>query len=1054
MKPKLIAVALLLALASAARADFLPITLTAGSYTEDMVVEKTAAAAPGGAATTASMDAGTGNTGNSWYEQGYNAAAPTTGLPAAGSTLAAAAFPTHQFKMAPSYTANNVAMIDSTHTATLTLASPAAFSALSLLASAGNGPVTIDFTVHHMDGTSESGMFNAQDWFNNNPIALNANGRVDVVSGAFDSVNGGNPRLYSVDVSLVNRSSPVTSVDLNYDPANTGGTAAIFALSGQASVPVTLGQTIQWGLIITNINNPNTTDVITNSDGSISITAAGGDTYGSPDSFTYAYQQVTGDFDIRVQVLNVAATDPKGQDSPKGSLMVRASLAQTDYDFQINALPPLPSGRKGQIETIGRVVLANDTDDLPGRGLNYGPGGGVNEPYQGDTTDFGYCTYPDVWLRIQRQGERLMSYFATDNTTDAPATYASNPGSTNGWQLLGIFHAGPNFPKTLYVGLSTVAHNTVGGNSYPAGTNTVTSTYANYGPTPTPPSNPSSGGAPALPGTGPGPFPNTKVLAANFDGSVSSDGMGYPPNIVQSSQGAAQPIIWNTGDGFGGVTRDIIANISGQSPDGFCFARYQAGAFDFQLSPRDPVAALQNLGPYSNPLRERYSAGGTNVPASQAWSPSPNYGFVYTTVHKNGQIWNDTSPSFYSATYVQLDGVATGQGYDMIGGHYRGAQFYTRSTKLVTGTPLNAASSGPSSGALQRCAIPVSIAWFPYDQGWKAGYFDGPQFNTTTAGTPYWKRGNGWGLNSGTALTGFPVAGGQALYNSPSLLTWQETPLGSGTFSGLAVLSLSGVNSVNDGMLFTIGNDENNSIRGPSASNAALPDGSGWYVAVRDMETSKADPTVYATGGGSDAGASFSFVYIPYNADNLIGGHIAANGTTIKGTGSFSVSHPSTGVYALTIPGKTGTNGVLLLQNTGYLVSQPVGYTNVVDTSYLAYEYGGTNTPANAFIINTRYVDDTGGGEGVVKLRDAEFNFVYVDFQNPVAPPGTVSPVLTITPSSPNQVVVSWNNGPGFILQKTSSLVHPVSWTDVGPGNPSAPIATTSSPLYFRVRSP
>jgi hypothetical protein len=730
--------------------------------------------------------------------------------------------------------------------------------------------------------------------------------------------------------------------------------------------------------------------------------------------------------------------------------MVRASLDPDTYDLQINALCPVLSYRDGQIETIGRIVLAQDTDDLPGRGLNYGPGNGVNEPYQGDTTDNGYCTYPNVWLRVQRQGERLMSYFATANTSDAPAGWASNPDSTNGWQLLGIIHAGPNFPQTLYVGLSTVAHN-----SNPSDTtHTVSSTYANFGPTLTPPSNPSVNGAPAPAGEGPGPFPHNQVLAANFDASVSADGMGYPANIVQSSQGPAQPIIWNTSDGYGGVTRDIIANISGETPDGFCFARYQAGAFDLMLSPRDPVAALQNLGPYSNPLRERYNTGDPTVPASQAWAPSPNYGFVYTIVHKNGQQWNDTSPSFYAATYVQLDGVATGEGYDMIGGHFRGGQFYTRTTKLVTGAPLNPSSLGPGSGSLQRCAIPISIAWFPYDQGWKAGYFDTPQFNSTTAGIPYWKRGNGWGLNSGTALTGFPVGTGQALYNSPDLLTWLQTPDLSGIYSGLAILSLSGVNSLSDGMLLTIGNDENNSIRGPSASNAALPDGSGWYVAVRDMETSKADPTIYATGGGSDAGASFSFVYIPYNADNLIGGHIATNGSTVKGVGAFSVTHLSTGRYALTIPGKTGTNGVLLLQNTGYLASQPDGLTNVVDNSYLSYEYGGSNSPAGAFVIEARYVDESGGGEGVVTLRDAEFEFVYVDFANPVAPPGTVPPVLTITRTDATHVTVSWSNGSGFILQKTSSLKSPVSWTDVGPGNPSAPIATSTSPLFFRVRSP
>jgi len=798
-------------------------------------------------------------------------------------------------------------------------------------------------------------------------------------------------------------------------------------------------QQIKWGLTLANINNPVTPTVVTNGDGSISITAGGGDTYGSPDSFTYAYQQVTGDFDIRVQVMNVTSTmtDFSSSIAPKGSLMVRAGLDATTNDLQINATPLSPFQVDGHIETIGRILVANDTDDLPGRGLNYGPGGGVNEPFQGDTTDFGYCTYPNVWLRVQRQGQRLMSYFSTTNTTDAPAGWASNPGSTNGWQLLGIVNAGTNFPNTVLVGISTVAHN--GGN--PNGSGLTTATYANYGPTPTPPSNPSSSGAPAIPGTGPGAFPNTKVLAANFDASIAADGLGYPPDIVQSSQGAGQQIIWNSG-GFGGVARDIIANISGQTPGGFSFARYQAGAFDFLLSPRDPVAALGNLGAYSNPNRERYTSGATNVAASQAWAPSPNYGVVFTTVHKNGQQWNDTSPFFYAATYVQLDGVATGQGYDMIGGHFRGAQFYTRTTKPVTGSPTDPSSN---LGNLQRCAIPISIAWFPYDQGWKAGFFDSPQFNTTTAGIPYWKRGNGWGLNSGTALAGYSPPGGQANYNSPgNLLTWVD--LGGGTYTGLAILSLSGVNSVNDGMLFTIGNDENNSTRGPSANNAALPDGSGWYVAVRDIETSKASPTTYATGGGSDAGASFSFLYVPYNADNLIGGHVATNGTVTKSAGSFTVSRLATGRYALAIPGKTGTDGVLLLQDSGYLAGQPT----VVDTSFLSYEYGGTNTPATSFIIESRYVNPT-GGEGTVTLRDADFNFVWVDFLNPLAPPGTVPPVLTITRSG-NNVIVSWTNGPGFILEKSGSLSGP--WTTVGTQNPSAPIAIGSVPQFFRAKSP
>src|SRR5271163_3118616 len=97
--------------------------------------------------------------------------------------------------------------------------------------------------------------------------------------------------------------------------------------------------TIQWGLTLTNINNPTPTTVVTNGDGSISITTGGGDTYGNPDSFAFAYQQVTGDFDLRVQIINCTCIDTNVQDSAKASLMVRQSLDPDSYDFMINALP-------------------------------------------------------------------------------------------------------------------------------------------------------------------------------------------------------------------------------------------------------------------------------------------------------------------------------------------------------------------------------------------------------------------------------------------------------------------------------------------------------------------------------------------------------------------------------------------------------------------------------------------------------------------------------------------------------------------------------------------
>jgi hypothetical protein len=815
-------------------------------------------------------------------------------------------------------------------------------------------------------------------------------------------------------------------------------------------------ETIQWGLTLTNIHNPTPTTVVTNSDGSISITTGGGDTYGNPDSFAYAYQQVTGDFDIRVQIINCTCSNPSEQGSPKASLMIRASLDPDSYDFMINALPTSTS-RNGQIESIGRLNLATDTDDIPGRNLYYGTYAGTsgtgnawNPAYGGDTTDFNYCTYPDVWLRLRRQGNLFMSYFASDNPEPYPQN--GNPGSTNGWQLLCVAPAGTNFGKTVYIGLSTVAHN----NDTNDAADTVTSTYANYGPTPMhngSASIPTVSGAPVDPSVAPGPFP-TKVIAVNWGVSLPANGLGFPGNIVQSNQGAASQIIWDTG-GYTSVSRDILADIDSESPLGFAAARYQCSGFDYVICPNNATLAQSNLGPYTNPARDRYSSGDSTVPACQAWCPSPNYGFAFATIHKNMASWNDSSGPFWAAAYIQLDPSSSSYSYDMIGGQFNPGQAYTRTTKLVTEGLSNGAGS---SGPIERCAISHSLVYFPYSQGWRAGYFDDVLFSeglvnfdngfTAPPGIPMWKHGDGWGLYSGNALDGCTNGTGNTNYDSPAqMLTWLDVT--NGVYDGLAFLHLPGVNSQTDGMLFTTGDDENNGQSGPSANNAAAPDGSGWYVAVRDIAISAGNPTVYATDGGSDAGSSFSFIYIPWTADNLIAGHIrGTNGATIKGAGNYTLTRLSTGRYSLSIPGKTDTNGTLMLINSGYLANQPPGLSNVVDNSFLSYEYGGTNVPNNVFMIDSVTISTAGGSNSVV-FADADFNFVWVDFANPLAPPGTTPPVMSIKPSGAN-VVVSWSNGPGFTLQSTTSLSGTPVWTSLGTQNPQT-IPITGQKMFFRV---
>lgn len=223
-------------------ADFTPIPLDPASFNHDVVVEASAPIAIN-SAVNATMDGGTNRTGNTWYEKGYNQAAPTTGIPVAGSIVTNAG---HAFQMPPDYHVNDVLMVGHNNggrtplivSGTLTLTTPAAFSGLSFLTAAGNGPVIVAYTIHYADSTVESGTFNSLDWFNNSANVFNAAGRVSM-GGGTNNV-GGNPAgaAFAADINVGNPSANISSIDLSYAGSggngntNNNGRAVIFALSG------------------------------------------------------------------------------------------------------------------------------------------------------------------------------------------------------------------------------------------------------------------------------------------------------------------------------------------------------------------------------------------------------------------------------------------------------------------------------------------------------------------------------------------------------------------------------------------------------------------------------------------------------------------------------------------------------------------------------------------------------------------------------------------------------------------------------------------------------
>ncbi len=225
----------IMAVSGSVGTSFAPIAVT--GHNADIVVEANAGK-PGALSgvTTATMDTGTNNTQNTWYEAGYLINLPDTGLPAAGAFVTNMSAPDHRYLMPPSYSnANAVLLTSNTPTGSLVPASPANFGALSFLTASGNGPVTIGYTIRYANGGSQSGSFSSLDWVNNSPTAVAANGRVNVSSKTISFAASGNPRLYAVDVSLVNTTSPVTNVAVSWQAGSAGSTAAFFALSGGTS---------------------------------------------------------------------------------------------------------------------------------------------------------------------------------------------------------------------------------------------------------------------------------------------------------------------------------------------------------------------------------------------------------------------------------------------------------------------------------------------------------------------------------------------------------------------------------------------------------------------------------------------------------------------------------------------------------------------------------------------------------------------------------------------------------------------------------------------------
>lgn len=217
---------------SRAASPYLPVPITATSYNQDVIVESNATPRLD-VVTTATVDQGTNNGANTWFEVGYDTVNPGNGLPAAGSVFIAQDNANYSFRAPPTYVGPNGILIDTVVTSgTFTLTTPAAYNLLSFIGSGGNGGDVIAVRVNHQDGSFEVGSFGCPDWFGGTGIAFTAGGRCQSPVTFTTETDGANPRIYFRDITLTNTTSPVTSILLSYQSGNANSHNDVLGVSG------------------------------------------------------------------------------------------------------------------------------------------------------------------------------------------------------------------------------------------------------------------------------------------------------------------------------------------------------------------------------------------------------------------------------------------------------------------------------------------------------------------------------------------------------------------------------------------------------------------------------------------------------------------------------------------------------------------------------------------------------------------------------------------------------------------------------------------------------
>lgn len=418
---------------------------------------------------------------------------------------------------------------------------------------------------------------------------------------------------------------------------------------------------------------------------------------------------------------------------------------------------------------------------------------------------------------------------------------------------------------------------------------------------------------------------------------------GTFPTRVTAANMNVTPIPGSVFNGSG--SNNLKVEFPASGPIKWTESRHNEGDIAALIGPFDPNDASYYP---PNAFVDNYQPLQSGQPFANttlAWRVNQRTGGLFASVRHNGVNQGDT----YNGNNVGIKhGVAyfngdfgQGWGYRMNDGVFNNGG--DGSSDIQMGVAGNDDGQGEAT-------FNVGMAYFPYEEGWLGA----------------------WVLD-GFNEQGFFSSATPGL--AESTVNW---------VNGVARVALPGINSATDGMLFVAPTSGDNS----TDMAAAFPTAGGWNVTVREDNDIDVSGLTYNNGFSNE----FQFLYIPYDAPNLLGGHVrGSNGTLVHSAGGsrFAVNRTAAGQYAISVFAQDGvtrlteSDGMLMLSHAGQLAGDP----SLADRKFLSYQYD-PNT--QSFIVQSRELVATSSPNSQnifgddLALRDGDFYVAFIDFERPV----------------------------------------------------------------------